>query len=186
MNDLKKLDTAVFAAGCFWCYETLFERLKGVENVVSGYAGGHFPNPTDRDVYSGTTGHAECVQVTFDPQIISFEKLVEIFWTIHDPTSLNKQGYDVGEEYRSAIFYNSREQMEIAEKSKMEQDASGKYPNPIVTEIVPIEEFYPADDYHQNFYKNNPNKGYCSVIIGPKVKNFYEMYEGLLKEEELV
>ena len=163
------METATFGAGCFWCTEAVFQQLKGVESVVSGYSGGHIDNPTYQQVTTGTTGHAEVTRITFDPKVISFEELLEVFFTTHDPTTLNRQGNDVGTQYRSAIFYHSEEQKESALRVKAEFEEKGIWKNPIVTEITPFDKFYRAEDYHQNYYRNNPNQGYCRVIIKPKI-----------------
>jgi peptide-methionine (S)-S-oxide reductase len=176
------LETATLAGGCFWCIETIFEDLKGVEKVESGYSGGRTENPTYEQVCSGVTGHAEVVQITFDPSVISYAKLLEIFFHIHDPTTPNRQGADVGEQYRSAVFYHDEVQKETAEKVKKEIGASGLWKNPIVTEITSFDKFYSAEDYHQDYYKSNPEKGYCSIVIAPKVQKFYREYKDYLKE----
>ena len=178
----KELETATFGAGCFWCVEAVFQDLKGVQRVVSGYEGGDVPNPTYREVCGGDTGHAEVVQVVFDPEVISFEDLLYVFWRTHDPTTLNRQGADTGTQYRSAVFYHSDAQKEAAEKSKAETDASDLYRNPIVTEIAPTSEFYEAEGYHQNYYKQNPNQGYCRVVIDPKVRKLRKEFGDRLKE----
>lgn len=175
-----KVEIATLGAGCFWCVEAIFQDLKGVQQVVSGYAGGTVENPTYRQVCTGTTGHAEVVQITFDPDVISFEELLYVFWRTHDPTTLNRQGPDVGTQYRSAIFYHTEEQKAIAEKSKQETDASGLWPNPIVTEITPFTNFYKAEGYHQNFYRTNPNQPYCRAIIDPKVQKFRKAFQDKL------
>lgn len=177
-----QLEKATLAGGCFWCIETIFEDLKGVENVESGYSGGRVENPTYEQVCSGTTGHAEVVQITFDPSVITYAKLLEIFFHIHDPTTLNRQGADVGEQYRSAIFYHSDSQKQTAEKVKKDIADSGLWNNPIVTEITKFEKFYNAEEYHQDYYKNNPEKGYCSIVIAPKVRKFYKEYKDYLKD----
>ncbi len=176
------LETATLAGGCFWCIETIFEDLKGVEKVESGYSGGNTVNPTYEQVCSGTTGHAEVVQISFDPSVISYAKLLEIFFHIHDPTTLNKQGADVGEQYRSAIFYHNNEQKETAEKVMKEIGESGLWKDAIVTELTQFDKFYSAENYHQDYYKNNPEKGYCSVVIAPKVRKFYKEYKEFLKD----
>jgi peptide-methionine (S)-S-oxide reductase len=180
MNSLKK--TATLAAGCFWCVETIFKQLKGVESVVSGYSGGEKPNPSYDDVCSGQTGYAESVQISFDPNIISYEDLLKIFWTVHDPTTLNRQGADEGTQYRSAVFYHDEEQRSVAEKVKGEFDSSGLYDKKIVTEISPFTNFYPAEDYHQNYYENNSEKSYCKIVIDPKVQKFRKMWMEMLKK----
>ena len=163
-----KLEKATFGAGCFWCTEAVFQRLKGVKSVISGYAGGNKSNPTSDEVYSGDTGHAEVAQITFDPNEISFEKLLEYFWQSHDPTSLNRQGADVGTQYRSVIFYHNDVQRKIAEKSKAEVQKVLK--KTVVTAIEPLNAFYEAEDYHHNYYNNNRNAPYCTFVILPKLK----------------
>lgn len=165
-----RLETATLGAGCFWCVEAVFQNLKGVLSVVSGYAGGHLENPTYQQVCSGTTGHAEAVQIIFDPEVISFEDLLYVFWRTHDPTTLNRQGADVGTQYRSAIFSHNQKQKEIAEKSKVETDASGLWPGSIVTEISPLEKFYKAEEYHRDYYKLNSEQPYCRLVIDPKIQ----------------
>ena len=179
MNE--NLQIATFGAGCFWCVEAVFQDLKGVHRVVSGYAGGQVDNPTYEEVCSGTTGHAEVVQVTYDPSVISFEELLEVFWRTHDPTTLNRQGADVGTQYRSAIFYHDDEQKRLAEKSRAETDASDLWPDPIVTEIVPFTEFYEAETYHHNYYRQNPNQAYCRFVIDPKIQKFRKSFADRLK-----
>jgi peptide-methionine (S)-S-oxide reductase len=174
-------ETATLAGGCFWCLEAVFADLRGVARVVSGYAGGDVPNPTYRAVCSGTTGHAEVVQITFDPQVVSFAELLEVFFTIHDPTTLNRQGGDIGTQYRSAIFYHSPEQKEIAEQLISQFDAGHIWNAPIVTEVVPLTVFYPAEDYHQEYYQNNQNQPYCRAVIAPKVSKFRQKYLEKLK-----
>jgi peptide-methionine (S)-S-oxide reductase len=161
---------ATFGAGCFWCVEAVFQNLKGVHRVVSGYAGGHVEHPSYDEVCNGTTGHAEVVQVTFDPNVISYQDLLEVFWRTHDPTTLNRQGGDIGTQYRSAIFYHDEEQQRLAEQSKAETNASELWPDPIVTEIVPFTAFYEAESYHHNFYRQNPNQPYCRAVIDPKIR----------------
>jgi peptide-methionine (S)-S-oxide reductase len=172
-------EVATVAGGCFWCFEAVFQRLKGVESVVSGYTGGSVPNPTYRDVCSGLTGHAEAVQVTFDPDIISYEQLLEVFFELHDPTTLNRQGADEGTQYRSAIFYHDERQRETAEAVKRRIDESKMYDGPVVTEISPLETFYPAEDYHQNFYNQNETYPYCAIIIAPKLRKLFKEFEPL-------
>jgi peptide-methionine (S)-S-oxide reductase len=176
-----KIETATLGGGCFWCVEAVFQDVKGVQQVVSGYAGGTVENPTYQQVCSGTTGHAEVAQITFDPEIISFADLLYIFWRTHDPTTLNRQGADVGPQYRSVIFYHNDEQKAIAEKSKQETDVSGLWPNPIVTEIAPLGHFYKAEGYHQNYYRSNPHQPYCLMVIDPKVKKFKKEFHDKLK-----
>ena len=172
-------EVATLAGGCFWCLEAVYEQLRGVEKVVSGYAGGHVPNPTYRAVCEGTTGHAEVVQVTFDPSVVSYREILEVFFTIHDPTTLNRQGADVGTQYRSAIFTHSPGQADEAERAKAE--AQRLWDDPIVTEIAPLGEFYPAEDYHQEYYRNNQRQPYCQVVIAPKVSKFRKQYLDRLK-----
>lgn len=177
-----KLETATLGGGCFWCVEAIFQDLAGVQQVVSGYAGGTVENPTYQQVCTGTTGHAEVVQITFDPEVISFEDLLYIFWRTHDPTTLNRQGADVGTQYRSVIFYHDEEQKASAEKSKQEAEASGLWPDPIVTEITPFSNFYQAEDYHHDFYRQNPNQPYCRAVIDPKVRKFKKEFQDKLKD----
>jgi peptide-methionine (S)-S-oxide reductase len=165
-----KSERATFGGGCFWCLEAVYNQIEGVKSVTSGYAGGTKPNPTYEQVCAGRTGHAEVVQIEFDPDRIGYEELLEIFWKAHDPTTLNRQGADAGTQYRSIILYNNEAQREAAEKSKRELEASGRLKNPVVTEIKPLEAFYAAEEYHQGYYANNPNAGYCRVVIGPKLK----------------
>ncbi len=160
---------ATFGAGCFWCTEAVFRQLRGVRSAVPGYTGGTVKDPTYRQVCSGTTGHAEAVQVTYDPAVLSYDDLLEVFWQTHDPTTLNRQGHDVGTQYRSAVFYHSDEQRKRAEHYKHQLDASGVFDAPVVTEIVPFKEFYRAEDYHQNFYEDNARHPYCRVVIRPKL-----------------
>ncbi len=174
-------ETATLGAGCFWCVEAVYLEVEGVESVVSGYTGGAVENPSYEAVCSGTTGHAEVAQIVFDPEIISFAEILEIFWQTHDPTTLNRQGNDVGTQYRSAIFYHDEEQRRIAERSKKEADASDLWINPIVTEIVPLTTFYTAEDYHQNFYQQNPYQPYCMMVIHPKMRKFRKEFKTRLK-----
>jgi peptide-methionine (S)-S-oxide reductase len=178
----KNLEKATFGAGCFWCVEAIFKDLKGVHKVESGYAGGSFPNPTYEDVCSGKTDHAEVIQISFDPNYISYEELLNVFWHAHDPTTLNKQGADVGTQYRSAIFYHNDAQKSIAEASKEQTDNSDLWQDPIVTEISPINEFNKAEEYHQDYYEQNPNQMYCSYVIAPKLKQFRNEFGHLLKQ----
>ncbi len=178
----ESLETATLGAGCFWCVEAVFQELKGVKSVVSGYAGGYTKNPTYKEVTSGETGHIEVAQITFDPTVISFEELLEVFWTTHDPTTLNQQGYDVGTQYRSAILYHSATQKKMAERSKKEY-APQLWDDPVVTEISKMTEFYPAEDYHQDFYSLNPNYGYCVAVINPKLAKFRAKFADKLKTE---
>jgi peptide-methionine (S)-S-oxide reductase len=176
-----KTEVATLGAGCFWCVEAVFQDLKGVYKVESGYMGGDVDNPSYRAVCSGTTGHAEVAQLTFNPEIISFETLLEVFWTTHDPTTLNRQGADAGTQYRSAIFYHSEEQRQVAEKSK-NGFATKLWDDPIVTEITEASTFYAAENYHQNYYNENPNAGYCRIVINPKVRKVREKFSHLLKD----
>jgi peptide-methionine (S)-S-oxide reductase len=179
-----KREIATFGAGCFWCIEAVFQELAGVERVVSGYAGGTVANPTYRQVCSGTTGHAEVAQITFDPVVISYEDLLYVFWRTHDPTTLNRQGADVGPQYRSAIFYHDEAQRAAAEKSKQETEAARLWPNPIVTEIAPLTIFYSAEDYHQNYYRDNPYQPYCRAVIDPKMHKFRKEFQAKLKRTQ--
>lgn len=167
---------AVFGGGCFWCIEALFNRLEGVESAVSGYMGGQVENPTYRQVCNGDTGHVEVVQVTFDPGVISYRDLLEVFFTVHDPTTLNRQGNDVGEQYRSVIFYTSPEQEAAAEETIAALDAAKAFPEPIVTSVEPAEKFYVAEDYHQEYYDNNSTQPYCQFVIAPKLKKFEKKF----------
>jgi len=176
-----KRENATFAAGCFWCVEAIFKELQGVEQVVSGYAGGTVDNPTYQDVCGGTTGHAEAIQITFDPDVISFEDLLFVFWNVHDPTTVNRQGSDVGTQYRSAIFYHGLTQKGIAEKSKEETGASGLWLDPLVTEITPFANFFAAEAYHQDFYKDHPDQPYCRLVIEPKIKKFRKEFHKRLQ-----
>jgi peptide-methionine (S)-S-oxide reductase len=176
-------ETATLGGGCFWCVEAVFQSLKGVESVVSGYAGGHVAHPLYEQVCMGTTGHAEVVQITYDPEVISFEEILDVFWRTHDPTSRNRQGHDSGPQYRSIILYHSEEQRLVAEKSKKEADASGSWPTPIVTEIVPFTTFYQADLRHQEYYLTHPEEAYCQVVIDPKVRKLRKEFPGKVKDE---
>jgi peptide-methionine (S)-S-oxide reductase len=178
---MANLETATLAAGCFWCVEAVFDDLKGVEDVVSGYSGGHTENPSYRQVCDGNTGHAEVAQIKFDPSIISFKDILRVFFTVHDPTSLNRQGNDVGTQYRSAIFYHSDDQERDAEDVIMEITDEGIYDSPIVTEVTPFEKFWPAEDYHQEYFLNNPAQPYCAAVVAPKVKKFRQKFADRLK-----
>ncbi len=177
----RNLDTAILGAGCFWCVEAVFQNLKGVQKVESGYTGGHVKNPTYEEVCTGTTGHAEVARIIFYPEIITFAQLLKVFWHTHDPTTLNRQGADVGTQYRSVIFYHNDEQRKTAEESKQRTDSSGLWADPIITEISPLGEFYLAEDYHQNYYDNNPNQPYCSMVIASKLQKFFKEFGYLLK-----
>lgn len=176
------LETATLGAGCFWCVEAVFDDLNGVEDVMSGYSGGHSENPTYREVCDGTTGHAEVVQVKFDPAVISFKEVLHAFFSVHDPTTLNRQGHDIGTQYRSAIFYHSDEQKQIAEEAIAEITAEGVFDDPIVTEVTAFEKFYPAEDYHQEYFANNPSQPYCAAVVAPKVAKFRQKYVNKLKK----
>lgn len=180
-NNNEKLEKATFGAGCFWCVEAIFERVEGVIEVVSGYSGGFVDNPSYKEVCTGKTGHAEVVQVTFNPDIIGFEELLEIFWKTHDPTTLNRQGNDVGPQYRSAVFYHNEEQKSLAEHYKKKLDEADIWKNTIVTEISPYENFYVAEDYHQEYFENNANQPYCALVIQPKVEKFEKVFKDKLK-----
>ena len=180
MNDTRT-EMATLGGGCFWCLEAVFQDLKGVERVVSGYAGGQVPNPSYEQVCSGRTGHAEVVQVSFDPTILSFRDLLQVFFGIHDPTTLNQQGADVGTQYRSAIFFHSPEQETIAREVIREIDQAGIWDAPVVTEVTPLAEFYPAESYHQEYFRRNPGQGYCRVVIAPKVAKFRKEHLARLK-----
>ena len=175
-------DTATFGTGCFWCTEAIFQELEGVEKVTSGYGGGHVANPTYKEVCTGTTGHAECIQVVYDPKKITFDELLEVFWQTHDPTTLNRQGNDEGTQYRSVIFYHNNEQKEKAEKYKVQLDKSGAFDNPIVTEITPFTNFYAAENYHQDYYNQNGSQPYCNFVIRPKVEKFEKVFKSKLKK----
>ena len=177
-----KLALATFGNGCFWCTEAIFQRLKGVSKVVSGYTGGKVKNPTYKEVCTGLTGHAEAIQITYDPKVISYPELLEVFWQTHDPTTLNRQGADVGTQYRSAIFYHTDEQKKLADEYKKKLTESGAFDDPIVTEITPITEYYPAENYHQNYYNLNGSAPYCSYVIQPKIDKFKKVFKSKLKD----
>ena len=174
-------DTATFGTGCFWCTEAIFQQLEGVTKVTSGYSGGHVDKPSYKEVCTGTTGHAEVIQVQYDPKKISFDELLEVFWQTHDPTTLNRQGNDVGPQYRSVIFYHNNEQKEKAEKYKAELDKSGAFDNPIVTEISPFTNFYAAENYHQDYYNQNGSQPYCYFVIRPKLEKFQKVFKSKIK-----
>lgn len=176
------IDTATFGAGCFWCVEAVFQRLDGVISVKSGYSGGFVKNPGYKEVCAGTTGHAEVAQIVYDRSKISFDELLEVFWKTHDPTTLNSQGNDFGTQYRSAVFYHNEEQKQLAEGYKKKLNEERVYPNPIVTEITAFKEFYPAEDYHQNYYNQNGEQGYCRFVIQPKVEKFEKVFKDKLKK----
>jgi peptide-methionine (S)-S-oxide reductase len=178
----EKLQTATFANGCFWCTEAIFEQLNGVVSAVSGYSGGKTENPTYKEVCGGETGHAESLQITYDPAVISFDELLEVFWETHDPTTLNRQGADVGTQYRSAVFYHNEEQKQKAEKYKAELNKSGAFDKPVVTEITAFTKFYPAENYHQEYFENNENSNpYCQIVIRPKLDKFRKVFKEKLK-----
>lgn len=178
---MKEYKTATFGSGCFWCTEAIFQKLKGVLSVTPGYSGGKRENPTYDQVCSGATGHAEVIHIQFDQDEISFEELLEVFWKTHDPTTLNRQGADLGTQYRSVIFYHDENQKELAEKYKTELDKSGIFDKPVVTEISPFQKFYPAEKYHQDYYNNNPAQPYCSFVITPKLEKFEKVFSDKLK-----
>jgi peptide-methionine (S)-S-oxide reductase len=182
MEEKSTLDTATFGEGCFWCSEAIFKRLKGVESVISGYSGGTTENPTYEQVCTGKTGHAEVCQIIYNPKIISFDDLLQVFWKTHNPTTLNKQGADVGTQYRSVIFYHNEAQKKKAEYYKDELNKSGAWKEPIVTEISPFAVFYKAEDYHQDYFEKNPHQGYCSFVITPKVEKFEKVFKDKLKK----
>ncbi len=175
------MDTATLGNGCFWCTEAIFQNLKGVYSAVSGYSGGHVKNPTYKDVCAGITGHAEVLQIVYDPAVISFEELLEVFWKTHDPTTLNRQGNDIGTQYRSSIFYHNEQQKQLAESYKKKLDASGAFTKPIVTEIVAFTEFYRAENYHQDYFSLNGSEPYCTYVIQPKVEKFKQVFKDKLK-----
>lgn len=177
----QELAMATFGGGCFWCTEAVFEEMRGVKEVVSGYSGGQVENPTYQAVCTGSTGHAEVVQIKYDPQVTTFAELLEVFFRTHDPTTLNRQGNDTGTQYRSVIYYHNDEQKREAEQIKKELDASEAFPKPIVTEISALEKFYPAEDYHQDYYAKNPSQSYCAYVVGPKVEKFRKVFRDKLK-----
>lgn len=183
MSENQRQEVATLAGGCFWCLEAVFDELAGVEKVESGYSGGQTVNPSYHEVCSGTTGHAEIVQVTFDPQAVSFKELLQVFFTIHDPTTLNRQGADVGTQYRSAIFYHSPEQREVADQVIAELTAAKVWRDPIVTEVTPFSTFYPAEEYHRDYFRRNPAQAYCQFVIEPKVAKFRKLYLDKLKRK---
>ena len=181
-TEAKNKEVATLGAGCFWCVEAVYDQLEGVITVESGYMGGHKEKPTYKEVCTGDTGHAEVCRITFDPEVISFGELLTVFWSVHDPTTLNRQGGDVGTQYRSAIFYHSEEQKRIAEKQIQVVDEQKLYDDPIVTEVTEASAFYPAEDYHQEYFANNPNQGYCRMVVGPKVEKFQKIFKDKLKK----
>ncbi|UXP31212.1 peptide-methionine (S)-S-oxide reductase MsrA [Reichenbachiella agarivorans] len=176
------MDIATFGNGCFWCTEAIFQDLKGVSKVESGYSGGKTVNPTYKEVCTGTTGHAEVLQITFDPAVITYSELLEVFWKTHDPTTLNRQGNDVGTQYRSVIYYHNAEQKTLAEKYKKELNDGKVYPDPVVTEITAFSKFYVAEDYHQNYYNQHGSEPYCNFVIQPKVEKFRKIFKDKLKD----
>lgn len=177
------MEVATFASGCFWCSDAVFKRLKGVEEVISGYSGGNVDNPSYDDVSSGKSEHAEAIQVTFDPSIISYDKLLDVFWATHNPTTRNQQGNDMGSQYRSVIFFHNDEQKKLAEESKEKLEKLGKYKDPIVTEIVPFTNFFKAEGYHQDYYDRNQEYPYCQFVIDPKIRKLYKDFTEDIKEE---
>lgn len=181
LDSENSIDTATFGAGCFWCVEAVFQRLEGVMSVKSGYSGGSVKNPSYKEVCNGTTGHAEVCQITFDPNVIKYDELLEVFWKTHDPTTMNRQGNDFGTQYRSVIFYHNDQQKLLAEKYKKQINDEKAYPNPVITEISPLINYYPAENYHQNYYNQNGNEGYCQYVIQPKVEKFEKIFKAKLK-----
>ncbi len=177
-----QLETATLGSGCFWCSEAIYERLKGVKSVISGYSGGSVPNPSYESVCSGKTGHAEVSQIIFDPNVIPYAELLKVFWKTHDPTTLNRQGADVGTQYRSVIFYHNEEQKREAEYYKNELVKSGVFDSPIITEITPFNKFYPAEEYHRHYFEKNPYQGYCAFVIAPKVEKFEKAFKEKLED----
>lgn len=182
MTQPEKTETATFGSGCFWCSEAIFQLLEGVIKVEPGYSGGARANPTYEQVSSGATGHAEVIQVTYNPDIISFEQLLEVFWSTHDPTTLNRQGADVGTQYRSVIFYHNEQQRQLAETYKARLDSSGAWRNPIVTEIIPYKAFYPAESYHHDYYNRNSQAPYCTFVIVPKLDKFKKVFKEKIRQ----
>ena len=180
----ENLETATFGGGCFWCTEAVFQQIKGVKTVESGYCGGHVKNPTYEQVCGKKTGHAEVIRIMFDPKVVDYKKLLEVHWKSHDPTTLNQQGADKGPQYRSAIFYHSEQQKEIASAYKKKLDESGAFGKPIVTEITAADTFYPAEDYHQNYFNRNPSQGYCAMLIGPKVSKIRKVFADDVKPKK--
>ncbi len=181
MEARSELKKATFAGGCFWCTEAIFQRLSGVEKVVPGYSGGHVDNPTYEQVCTGSTGHAESIQISYDPAKVSYDQLLEVFWKTHDPTTRNRQGNDLGPQYRSVIFYHDAEQKNLAEAYKAKLESEHIWDKPVVTEIVPFTKFWPAENYHQNYYNNNLTKGYCTLVITPKIEKFKKIFKDRLK-----
>jgi peptide-methionine (S)-S-oxide reductase len=182
-NNNKTTQIATLANGCFWCSEAIFKRLKGVKSVLPGYSGGMVENPSYEEVCTGKTGHAESIQIEFDPTVTPYEKILDVFWHTHDPTTLNRQGNDVGTQYRSAIFYHDQKQKELAEKSKRDLEKAGVYKNPIVTEITPFKNFYVAEDYHKNYYEEHQDAPYCNFVIDPKMQKLLLNYRNDVRKE---
>lgn len=174
-------ETITLGAGCFWCVEAVFQNLNGIESVVSGYSGGHIKNPAYREVCNGVTGHAEVVQLTYDPAVVSLAEILQVFWQTHDPTTLNRQGNDIGTQYRSAVFYHNEQQKQIAEQYKEALNKNHAFPNPIVTEITAFTNFYTAEDHHQNYFNQNPEQGYCQYVVRPKVEKFKKLFADKMK-----
>lgn len=186
MNPTDNLKTITFGGGCFWCVESCFNMLNGVQSAISGYSGGHKANPTYEEVCTGETGHAEVVKITYDPAVISYEQLLDVFFFLHDPTQLNRQGNDIGTQYRSVVYYNDEAEKQAVEAAIENINASGKYSDSVVTEVTAFEKFWPAEAYHQGYYKENPNQPYCSAVVGPKVAKFRKHFgeQGMLKDGE--
>lgn len=182
MNQNQVMETVTLGGGCFWCLEAIYRELRGVEKIVSGYSGGSVPNPSYEEVSTGTTGHAEVVQITFDPRVISFREILEVFFTIHDPTTLNRQGADVGTQYRSMILYHTPEQKAVAQEVIAELEAAKVWDAPIVTEVTPFKAFYQAEEYHQEYFERNPHQPYCRLVIAPKVAKFRKQFLAKLKK----
>jgi len=182
MTEKATLETATFGTGCFWCTEAVFQQLEGVSEVTSGYSGGTVESPTYKQVCTGTTGHAECLKIDYDPSKISFDELLEVFWQVHDPTTLNRQGNDIGTQYRSVVFYHDAIQKSKVEKYATALDKSGAFANPIVTKLEPFVKFYPAEDYHQNYFNLNGSESYCQFVIRPKVEKFEKVFKNKLKK----
>jgi len=180
----QNLQEATFGAGCFWCVEAIFGELKGVQSVEAGYAGGHVKNPSYKEVCSGNTGHAEVARIVYEPEVISFEELLQVFWHLHDPTTKNRQGADVGTQYRSVIFYHNEKQKESAERLLEEIDQSNLWQDPIVTDIEPLSNYYPAEDYHQDYFEKHKAGGYCQTVIAPKIKKLHQNFGHIIKEKE--
>ena len=178
---MTNLEKATFGAGCFWCVEAVFQRIRGVESVASGYTGRKVEKPTYKQICTGNTGHAEVIQISFNPEQISYKELLEVFWSSHDPTTLNRQGNDSGTQYRSVIYYHDENQKQIAEESMKQANQSGEFSDPIVTELSPLETFYPAEDYHQEYFANNANQPYCAAVVAPKVAKFRQKFVSRLK-----